>query len=95
MLEFSILNFDFSPTIQYIVVGALLHVFFVVFFSCEHHHYRKKIYCQAKTKNVVLFTDNMLKSLRMKELNKHSDGGIAHLMFFPGSKEKQMDHHTY
>ena len=30
--EVSILNFDFSPTAQYIVVGALLHVFFVVLF---------------------------------------------------------------
>ena len=30
ILEFSVLNFDFSPTAQYIVIGALLHVFFVV-----------------------------------------------------------------
>ena len=32
LLEFSISNFDFSPTAQYIVAGALLHVFFVVLF---------------------------------------------------------------
>ena len=32
MLEFSILNFDFSLAAQYIVVGAMLHVFFVVLF---------------------------------------------------------------
>ena len=68
-------------------------MYFLFFFSCEHHHYKKKKYFQAKTKNVVVFTDNMLKSLRMKKLNKHSDGGIAHLIF-PGSKAIQMDHHT-
>ena len=36
------LNLDFSPTVQYIVDRALLHVFFVCFISCNHHHYRKK-----------------------------------------------------
>ena len=32
----------------------------------------------------------MLKSLRMKELNKNLNGSIAHLKPFPGSKAKQM-----
>ena len=45
-------------------------------------------------KNVVIFTDSMLKSLRMKEFNKNLNGGIAHLKPFPGSKAKQMDHHA-
>ena len=30
----------------------------------------------------------------MKELNKHSDGGIVHLISFRGSKAEQMDHHA-
>ena len=32
LLKFSILNFDYSPTAQYVVLGALLHVFFVALF---------------------------------------------------------------
>ena len=47
---------------------------------------------KQKPKNVVIFTDSMLKSLRMKEFNKNLNGGIAHLKPFPGSKAKQMDH---
>ena len=49
---------------------------------------------KQKPKNVVIFTDSMLKSLRMKEFNKNLNGGIAHLKPFPGSKAKQMDHHV-
>ena len=44
--------------------------------------------------NVVIFTDSMLKSLRMREFNKNLNGGITHLKLFPGSKAKQMDHHV-
>ena len=47
---------------------------------------------KQKPKNVVIFTDSNLKSLRMKEFNKYLNGGIAHLKSFPGSKAKQMDH---
>ena len=94
MLESSILNFGFSPTAQYIVVGALLHVFFVVLFLMNIIIIEKKKCFQAKTKNVVVFTDNMLKSLLMKELNKHSRGDIVHLISFRGSKAEQMDHHA-
>ena len=49
---------------------------------------------KQKPKNVVIFTDSMLKSLRMKEFNKNLNGGIAHLKPFPGSKAMQMDHHA-
>ena len=45
-------------------------------------------------KNVVIFIDSMLKSLRMEEFNKNLNGDIAHLKPFPGSKTKQMDHHA-
>ena len=46
---------------------------------------------KQKPKNVVIFTDSMLKSLRKKEFNKYLNGGID-LKPFPGSKAKQMDH---
>ena len=46
-----------------------------------------------KPKNVI-FTDSMLKSLRMKEFNKNLDRGIAHLKPFLRSKTKQMDYLT-
>ena len=49
---------------------------------------------KQKPKNVVIFTDSMLKSLRMKEFNKYLNGGIAHLNPFPRTKAKQMDHHV-
>ena len=49
---------------------------------------------KQKPKTVVIFTDSMLKSLRMKEFNKNLNGGIAHLKPFPGSKAMQMDHHA-
>ena len=49
---------------------------------------------KQKPKNVVIFTDGMLKSLRMKEFNKYLNGSIAHLKPFPGLKAKQMDHHV-
>ena len=49
---------------------------------------------KQKPKTVVICTDSMLKSLRMKEFNKNLNGGIAHLKPFPGSKAMQMDHHA-
>ena len=45
-------------------------------------------------KNVVIFTDSMLESLRMEEFNENLNGRIVHLKPFPGSKAKQMDHHA-
>ena len=48
----------------------------------------------SKPRDVALFTDIMLKSLRMKEFNRSLNGDIAHLKPFPGSKVKQLDHHA-
>ena len=48
---------------------------------------------KEKPKNVI-FTDSMLKTLRMKEFNIYLNGGIAHLKPFPGSKAEKMDHHV-
>ena len=47
-----------------------------------------------KKKNIVLFTDSILKTLRMGELNRHINGGRVHLKSFPGSEAKQLNHHT-
>ena len=47
-----------------------------------------------KKKNIVLFTNSILKTLRMGELNRHINGGKVHLKSFPGSKENQLSHHT-
>ena len=47
-----------------------------------------------KKKNIVLFTDSILKTLRMSELNRHINGGKVHLKSFPGSKANQLNHHT-
>lgn len=41
-----------------------------------------------KSRNFILFRDNILKSLRMKEFNKYLNGGIADFKPFPGSKSK-------
>ena len=49
---------------------------------------------KQKPKKVVIFTDSMLKSLRMKKFNKYLNGGIAHLKPFSGSRAKQIDHHV-
>ena len=46
-----------------------------------------------KIKNIVLFTDSILKTLRMGELNRHINGGKVHLKSFPGSKANQLNHH--
>ena len=47
-----------------------------------------------KKKNIVLFTDSILKTLRIGELNRHINGGKVHLKSFPGSKANQLNHHT-
>ena len=47
-----------------------------------------------KKKNIVLFTDSILKALRMGELNRHINGGKVHLKSFPESKANQLNHHT-
>ena len=55
MLECSILSFDFSRTAQYILVGELLHVFFVVLFLVKIIIIEKKnliVIKQVKEKNL-------------------------------------------
>ena len=47
-----------------------------------------------KKKNIELFTDSILKTLLMGELNRHINGGKVHLKSFPGSKANQLNHHT-
>ena len=39
-----------------------------------------------KKKNIALFTNSVLKTLRMGELNRHINGEKVHLKSFPGSK---------
>ena len=39
-----------------------------------------------KPKNILILSDSMLKTLRMREFNNHLEEGIAHLKPFPGSK---------
>ena len=36
----------------------------------------------------------MLKTLRMREFNKHLEEEIAHLKAFPASKAQQLNHHS-
>ena len=45
-------------------------------------------------KNIVLFTDSILKTLWMGELNRHINGWKVHLKSFPGSKTNQLNHDT-
>ena len=47
-----------------------------------------------KKKNIILFSDSLLKTQRMGEFNKHVKGGRAHLKPFTGSWAKQLNHHT-
>ena len=48
---------------------------------------------RKKKKNIVLFTDSILKTLRIGKLNRHINGGKVHLKSFPGSKAKQLNLH--
>ena len=47
-----------------------------------------------KKKNIVLFTDSIMKTLRIGELNPHINARKGHLKLFPGSKAKQLNRHT-
>ena len=47
-----------------------------------------------KPKNILILSDSMLKTLRMREFNNHLEEGIAHLKAFPGSKSQQLNHHS-
>ena len=47
-----------------------------------------------KPKNILVLSDRMLKTLRMRKFNNHLEEGIAHLKAFPGSKSQQLNHHS-
>ena len=47
-----------------------------------------------KPKNILILSDSILKTLRMREFNNHLEEGIAHLKAFPGSKSQQLNHHS-
>ena len=70
--------------------------------TMDHHENRLNINRMTSTysnvrnkkKNIELFTNSILKTLRMGELNRHINGGKVHLKSFPGSKANQLNHHT-
>ena len=45
-------------------------------------------------KNVVVFSDSMVKGLKMKQFNSYIHGGKVYLKAFPGAKEDQLNHHV-
>ena len=45
-------------------------------------------------KNVVIFSDSMVKGLKMKQFNSHIHSGKVYLKAFPGAKEDQLNHHV-
>ena len=47
-----------------------------------------------KPKNILILSDSMLKTLRMREFKNHLEEGIAHLKAFPGSKYQHLNHHS-
>ena len=47
-----------------------------------------------KPKNILILSDSMLETLRMREFNNHLVEGITHLKAFPGSKSQQLNHHS-
>ena len=54
-------------------------------------------YCNVarnKKKNIMLFTDSILKALSIGELNCLINSGKVHFKSFPGSKANQLNHHA-
>ena len=49
---------------------------------------------KKKRKKAALFTDSILKTLRMGKFNSCINGANVQLKSFPGCKAKQLDHHT-
>ena len=47
-----------------------------------------------KMKNVVIFSDSMVKGLKMKQFNSHIHGGKVYLKAFPDAKVDQLNHHV-
>ena len=48
----------------------------------------------GKSKNIVLLSDSILKRLRMAEFNRWINNGVVRLKSFPGTRAKQLDHHS-
>ena len=47
-----------------------------------------------KPKSILILSDSMLKTLRMREFNNHLEEGIAHIKAFPGSKSQELNLHS-
>ena len=45
-------------------------------------------------KNVVIFSDSMVKGLKMKQFNSHMHGGKVYLKGFPGAKADEPNPHV-
>ena len=58
--------------------------------------YRQRFIMQIlwKKRNVVLFTDSILKTLSMRKFNSCINGGNVQLRSFLGCKAMPLDHHT-
>ena len=48
----------------------------------------------SKRKNILILSDSILKTLRIRVFNNHLEEGIAHLKAFPGSKSQRLNHHS-
>ena len=48
-----------------------------------------------KRKKIVLFSDSILKNLRMGEFNSFIKKGEASLKAFPGAKARKLNHYTF
>ena len=59
-------------------------------------HQKAKDFRELKKKpnSILIFTDSMLKTLRMGEFNQFLQEGKAYLKPFPGAKAKQLNHHA-
>ena len=51
-------------------------------------------YNKTGKQNILILSSSMLKTLLIREFNKHLEEGIAHLKAFPGSKSRQLIHHS-
>ena len=47
-----------------------------------------------KLKNILILSESILKTLRMREFNNHLEEGIADFKAIPGSKSQQLNHHS-
>ena len=47
-----------------------------------------------KMKNVVIFSDSMVKGLKIKQFNSHIHDVTIYLKAFPGAKADQLNHHV-